>query len=161
MTVGYARQQTIALEHASPEQTLAWGLTTTARRLAAVQAEGTPREEILDAVRLNWRLWTIIQAEQSDPENATPKQIRESLLNLSNYVDKRSLEMLAKPDRSKLEILININRNIAAGLLGTDLTPEQRRERERQTGRVPPDAQLAPELSVASPASSSAFTGTV
>ncbi len=132
MSIGYAKQQTMALENASPEHTLAWGLTTTARKMAAVQ-KGTPtRDEILDAVRLNWRLWTIIQVEQADPDCATPKNIREGLLNLANFVDKRSLDLLAEPDSTKLEVLININRNIAAGLLGTDLPPEQRAERDRQ-----------------------------
>ena len=132
MKTGYAKQQTMALEHASPEQTLAWGLTTAARRMADVMAPDTPREKMLDAVRLNWRLWTIIQAEQADPDCQTPRSIREGLLNLSNFVDKRSVDLLAVPTAEKLEVLININRNIAAGLLGTDLTPEQRAERERQ-----------------------------
>ena len=133
MKTGYAKQQTMALEHASPEQTLAWGLTTAARKLADVMAPGTPRETMLDAVRINWRLWTIIQAEQADPDCQTPRGIREGLLNLSNFVDKRSVDLLAQPTADKIEVLININRNIAAGLLGTDLTPEQRAERDRQS----------------------------
>jgi flagellar protein FlaF len=130
-TVGYAKQQTLALETASPQETLAWGLTTTARKLSQVKVGISTREAILEAVRLNWRLWTIVQAEQSDPECTTPREIREGLLNLSNFVDKRSLEILATPDQEKIDILISINRNIAAGLLGLDLTPEQRAERER------------------------------
>jgi flagellar biosynthesis activator protein FlaF len=131
MKTGYAKQQTMAMEHASPEQTLAWGLTTTARKMQAVTVPDTPREQVLDAVRLNWRLWTIIQAEQADPDCQTPRSIREGLLNLSNFVDKRSVDLLASPTPEKLEVLININRNIAAGLLGTDLTPEQKAERDR------------------------------
>ena len=130
-TVGYAKQQTLALETASPQETLAWGLTTTARKLSQVRVESSSRDLVLEAVRLNWRLWTIIQAEQSDPECPSPREIREGLLNLSNFVDKRSLEILANPDQEKIDTLISINRNIAAGLLGLDLTPEQRAERER------------------------------
>ena len=130
-TVGYAKQQTLALETASPQETLAWGLTTTARKVSQVRVESSSRDLVLEAVRLNWRLWTIIQAEQSDPECPSPREIREGLLNLSNFVDKRSLEILANPDQEKIDTLISINRNIAAGLLGLDLTPEQRAERER------------------------------
>ena len=130
-TVGYAKQQTLALETASPQETLAWGLTTTARKFSQVRVESSSRDLVLEAVRLNWRLWTIIQAEQSDPECPSPREIREGLLNLSNFVDKRSLEILANPDQEKIDTLISINRNIAAGLLGLDLTPEQRAERER------------------------------
>jgi len=132
MTTGYAKQQTMALENASPEQTLAWGLTTAARKMAAACDPGTTREQILDAVRLNWRLWTIIQAEQADPDCATPKNIREGLLNLANFIDKRSIDLLAYPSAEKLQPLIGINRNIAAGLLGTDLPPEARADRERR-----------------------------
>ena len=130
-TVGYAKQHTLALETASPQETLAWGLTTTARKLSKVKEDHTPRDAVMEAVRLNWRLWTIIQAEQSDPECTSPREIREALLNLSNFVDKRSLELLTSPDHEKLDVLISINRNIAAGLLGVDLTPEQREERAK------------------------------
>jgi flagellar protein FlaF len=132
---GYARQQTLAMENGSPQQTLAWGLTTTARKMAAAQDVNT-RDAILDAVRLNWRLWTIIQAEQSDPECTTPREIRESMLNLANFVDKRSIDILATPEKEKLDVLVSINRNIAAGLLGSDLTPEQRAERQASQVRV-------------------------
>jgi flagellar protein FlaF len=135
MSTGYAKQQTIALESANPQETLAWGLTTTARKLQEARAPGTTRDQVLEAVRLNWRLWTIIQAEQSDPDCQTPKNIREGLLNLANFVDKRSLGLLASADQEQLEILISVNRNIAAGLLGTDLTPEQRAERDREYAR--------------------------
>jgi len=139
MKSGYGRQTTIALEHASPEQTLAWGLTTTARRMADAQRPETTRDQLLDAVRLNWKLWTIIQAEQSAPECMTEKSVREGLLNLSNFVDKRSVDILAKPESEKLDVLISINRNIAAGLLGTDLTPEQRAEKERAAAAAQAD----------------------
>jgi flagellar biosynthesis activator protein FlaF len=136
MTTGYARQQTAALEQASPEQTLAWGLTTTARKMAEARDSGAPEATLLDAVRLNWRLWTIIQAEQADPDCQTPKQIRESLLSLSNFVDKHTIGIIAHPDAAKVDTLININRQIAAGLLGTDLTPEQRAERDRERAKL-------------------------
>ncbi len=130
---GYAKQQVLAMENASPQQTLAWGLTTTARKLAAAMEPNVGKDAFLDAVRLNWRLWTIIQAEQSDPDCTTERSIRESLLNLANFIDKRTIDILARPAPEKLEILISINRNIAAGLLGIDQTPEQKAEREKQS----------------------------
>jgi flagellar protein FlaF len=142
MTTGYAKQQTMALEHADPQQTLAWGLTTTARKMQAARSPDADRDAVLEAVRLNWRLWTIIQAEQSDPDSLTPRNIREGLLNLANFVDKRSIALLASADKNELEILINVNRNIAAGLLGTDLTPEERAERDRR------NAQQAAQMSL-------------
>jgi flagellar protein FlaF len=145
MMMGYAKQQTMAMENASPEQTLAWGLTTTARKMAAACDPGATRDQILDAVRLNWRLWTIIQAEQADPDCATAKAIREGLLNLANFIDKRSIDLLAYPSAEKLQPLISINRNIAAGLLGTDLPPEARADRERR------QAQQQSEMTLVKP----------
>ena len=135
MTTGYAKQQTAALETADPQQTLAWGLTTTARKMQEARSPKSTRNDVLEAIRLNWRLWTIIQAEQSDPASLTPRNIREGLLNLANFIDKRSIALLASADKNELEILIGINRNIAAGLLGTDLTPEQRIERDRRNAQ--------------------------
>ncbi|HVJ56101.1 MAG TPA: flagellar biosynthesis regulator FlaF [Aliidongia sp.] len=132
MNTGYAKQQTMALENADPQQTLAWGLTTTARKMQEARRADATRDQVLEAVRLNWRLWTIIQAEQSDPDSPNPRNIREGLLNLANFIDKRSIALLANADKAELEVLININRNIAAGLLGTDLTPEERAERDRR-----------------------------
>jgi len=135
MTTGYAKQQALALEHADPQQTLAWGLTTTARKMQEARSPKSTRNDVLEAVRLNWRLWTIIQAEQSDPDSLNARNIREGLLNLANFIDKRSIALLASADKNELEVLININRNIAAGLAGTDLTPEQRAERDRKTAQ--------------------------
>ena len=49
-TVGYAKQQTLALETASPQETLAWGLTTTARKLSQVRVESSSSDR-RDALR--------------------------------------------------------------------------------------------------------------
>ena len=69
-------------------------------------------------MRLNWRLWTIIQAELLEPECQVPQEIRQNLLNLSNFIDKRSVELISKPHPDKIGVLVNINRHIGAGLLG-------------------------------------------
>jgi flagellar protein FlaF len=45
-----------------------------------------------------------------------PKNLREDILNLSIFIDKRLFEVLAFPDPEKLAIVIDINFNIAAGL---------------------------------------------
>ncbi|MFA5082610.1 MAG: flagellar biosynthesis regulator FlaF [Hydrogenophilaceae bacterium] len=76
-------------------------------------------EELLDeALRYNQRLWTLFQAELTEAENPLPTEIKNNLLSLSAFVDKRSFDMLAYPELGKLDILIAINQNIAAGLRG-------------------------------------------
>ena len=101
----------------SPRETEGRALLEAARRLLAVQEKPEDREAFLTNVRLNWRLWTIFQAELTTPDNQMPIEIRQNMLNLCNFVDKRTVEILADPKPALLTVLININRNIAAGLL--------------------------------------------
>ncbi|MBV9862953.1 MAG: flagellar biosynthesis regulator FlaF [Alphaproteobacteria bacterium] len=112
----YAKQQEAALG-AAPQQAEAWALTTAARKLAEAKTSGQA-ETLLGAVRLNWRLWTIFQANLAGPECGVPDEIRINLLQLANFVDKRSVALLVDPDPQKVDVLININRQIASGLLG-------------------------------------------
>ena len=101
----------------SPRETEGRALLEAARRLAAVQEKPEDRDAFLENVRLNWRLWTIFQAELTSPDSQMPLEIRQNMLNLCNFVDKRTVEILADPKPEQLNVLININRNIAAGLL--------------------------------------------
>lgn len=94
-------------------------LSRSAMRLAAVRDdwEAADRDERLDeALRYNQRLWTLFQAELTDPNNPLPIELKRNLLSLSAFIDKRTFEVLSDPDPRKLDILIEINRNIAAGL---------------------------------------------
>jgi flagellar protein FlaF len=72
--------------------------------------------KLLDAVKFNQKVWSFFQAELSDPENPLPKNLREDILNLSIFVDKRLFEVMAYPSPEKLAIIIDIDFNIAAGL---------------------------------------------
>ncbi|MCM0081178.1 flagellar biosynthesis regulator FlaF [Geomonas sp. Red32] len=71
---------------------------------------------LLDAIKYNQRVWSFFQAELSEPSNPMPKKLREDILNLSLFLDKRLFEVMAYPDPAKLSIVIDINFNIAAGL---------------------------------------------
>lgn len=99
----------------NPRETEAWALTEAARRMADAQRRGA-EDDFLAAVRLNWRLWTIFQAEISSDECPLPIEMRENMLSLSNFVDKTTVDIIADPQTHKASILVSINRNIAAGL---------------------------------------------
>jgi flagellar protein FlaF len=73
-------------------------------------------DRLFEALRINSFLWSIFQAEISAEGNPLPKQLREDLLTLSFFVDKRTREVMCFPEPEKLNALININLNIAAGL---------------------------------------------
>lgn len=73
-------------------------------------------QKFLEAIKFNQKVWSFFQAELSDPENPLPKKLREDILNLSIFIDKRLFEVMAYPEPEKLAIVIDINFNIAAGL---------------------------------------------
>ena len=114
----------------APRETEGRALLEAARRMAEAQGDPVDNSTIREAARLNWRLWTIFQAELSAPDCPMPVEIRQNMLNLCNFVDKRVVDILAKPAPQKLDVLINVNRQIAAGLLAKPTTPETDRGAE-------------------------------
>lgn len=77
------------------------------------------RNERLDnALRHNQRIWTLFQTELLSEDHPLPLAVRQNLLSLSAFIDKRTYEVMAYPEPAKLDILIEINKNIAAGLRG-------------------------------------------
>ena len=72
-----------------------------------------------EALRFNQLVWSIFQSELAKTDNPLPKKIKEDLLNLSAFIDKRIFETKAYPESEKLTIMVNINMNIAAGLRGS------------------------------------------
>lgn len=79
--------------------------------------ESVSLEEIGDTIDYNRKLWTVFVGDTMDPEHPLPLEIKNNIANLGIYVFKRSLEFLGDSTPDKLNILININRNIAAGLM--------------------------------------------
>jgi flagellar biosynthesis activator protein FlaF len=69
-----------------------------------------------EALRTNQRVWSILQGELTIKDNPLPKQLKEDLLSLSIFIDKRTIQVMAHPVPEKIKILIEINLNIAAGL---------------------------------------------
>ena len=68
------------------------------------------------ALRYNQLLWSFFQAALVDPENPLPGNLKEDILRLSVFIDQRIFEILAYPAPEKLNIIIEINTNIAEGL---------------------------------------------
>jgi flagellar biosynthesis activator protein FlaF len=98
-------------------------LSRAAQKLAEIQNNwDTPdRDELLDeALRYNQQIWSIFQGELLKEDNPLPRQLREDILSLSAFIDRRIFELMASPDPDpeKLNVIININLNIAAGLRG-------------------------------------------
>jgi flagellar protein FlaF len=77
------------------------------------------KQRLDDALKYNQRIWSIFQVEMLKSENPLPDQIKNNILMLSRFIDKRIFDTMAFPEKQKLTILIKINQNIAAGLRGS------------------------------------------
>lgn len=118
-TEAYGRVQRSAL---TDRETEAAALMQSAAMLKHCQTNWSAPDRdthLHKALKYNRRLWSLFQVALADADNPLPKDIRENILRLSLYIDKRTFELMADPAPDKLDILININTNIAAGLKGT------------------------------------------
>ena len=103
----------------SPHETDAAVLEHAAQVLHAAQKlfvakELDNDEDFYLALNYNQRIWTVIQAYATE-ENPLPDQIKANLISLSIFVDQQTYKALSESDPTKLDALININRQIAAG----------------------------------------------
>jgi flagellar protein FlaF len=114
------------------------GKTTTSSRQLEAQALSRAAQRLEDgrdgtgpdgasqlhaALRHNLKLWTFFQAELVRPNHGMEMDLRKALLELSLFVDKHTYELLAAPERSRVQPLIDINRQLAAGLTVTIGSP--------------------------------------
>jgi flagellar protein FlaF len=103
----------------SGRETEARVLTEAAAKLRSCQKDWNSdnRKELLDdALNYNQRIWTIFQAELGKQDNPLPDHIKLDLLRLTKFIDKRIFEVMGSPSPEKIDIIIKINENIAAGL---------------------------------------------
>jgi flagellar biosynthesis activator protein FlaF len=73
-------------------------------------------KKLVKALKTNQSVWSIFQSELARPDNPLPVEIRKNILTLSLFIDKRIIQIMAKPEPEKLKSLIDINLNLAAGL---------------------------------------------
>lgn len=98
-------------------------LTKAARLLILCQEQWKEEghfQRLDEALIFNQKVWTIFQDELAKEDHPMPAELRANILKLSLMIDKRIVEVMgndSSPDR--LELIININNNIAAGLRGS------------------------------------------
>jgi flagellar protein FlaF len=74
------------------------------------------RPELYAALLFNRKLWTVFLSSVTGEDSQLPKPLREAIANLGIFVMKQTISIQDKPEASKLTVLININRELAAGL---------------------------------------------
>lgn len=109
----------VAIKTASPRELEADLLLSAAARLQAIRDSWDGNQSRLDAaLQYNRKLWSIFMTSATSPENALPAGVRQNVANLGIFVFNHTLTVLANPKPENLGTLININRQLAAGLLG-------------------------------------------
>lgn len=79
--------------------------------------EKVAREEIGDIMEYNQKLWIIFASDVGNAENQLPLEVKNNIASLGLFVFKRTQQFLIDTTPEKLSALIEINRNIASGLL--------------------------------------------
>ena len=71
-----------------------------------------------NALLYNRKLWSIFLRSVTSPESQLPVEIRQNVANLGVFVMSQTMVVMTNPQPEQLGSLININRELAAGLLG-------------------------------------------
>jgi flagellar protein FlaF len=112
----YART---AQQSSSPRDIEAQTLLMAARKLVEVQSDWKGADKRMHAaLTFNRRLWTIFMSDAESNDNPQPLEVRQKIINIAIFVMQRTLELQTDPSPEKIQPLIDINSNIAAGLAG-------------------------------------------
>jgi len=107
-------------------------LLKAAKAMADLQdawAESPGIDIIEDILQYNRQIWMMFYdaAIENDGGNR-PNDLRSNIVNLANFIFKREVEIMSDPQKEKFDVLININKEVAAGLMTKQTTTEQSAE---------------------------------
>jgi flagellar protein FlaF len=112
--------QAVAKQTSSPRALEADLLLKAAARLKTVQENwDKSRPDLSHALLYNRKLWTVFLTSVTNQQNPLPTAVRQNIANLGVYVMYETVACMSDPNADKrLTTLININRELAAGLRG-------------------------------------------
>lgn len=115
---GAAAYQTTAKTVETPREREAALLIKSAAALQSVRDNWPADTEVLKgALTFNRKLWTIFMTSVTRDDNALPALVRQNIANLGIYILNETREILLDPVApTRLDTLININRQLAQGL---------------------------------------------
>lgn len=103
----------------SPRDLEAHVLIKSAARLQAIKDNWDEKKDELDAALvINRKIWTVLVAAVTDDESQLPLDIKRNIVGLGMFIFNHTIALTAMNDvnPAKLQVLININREIASGL---------------------------------------------
>lgn len=94
-------------------------LLQAAARLQSVHDSWESNKALLgEALLYNRKLWSVFLSEMTDRSNPMPRNVRQNVANLGLFVMNHTVSVMHDPRPERLNSLIKINRELAAGLLG-------------------------------------------
>lgn len=115
----------MAQKTGNPRELEAQLLLRAAAKMKVVSEDAAAtREQIIDAIRYNRRLWTVFADTVSKSENPLPDVIKQNITSLALFIMRQSITAEAEPNAQRLAVLISINREIAAGLAASAAAAE-------------------------------------
>ena len=109
----------VANKIASPREMEADLLLTAASQLQSIRDGWDSKRSMLNAaLDHNRKLWALLVSSVTRPENPLPVDVRQNVANIGIFVLKQTMTTMANPHPEGLGPLININRELASGLLG-------------------------------------------
>jgi len=110
--------QTTAKQTANQSELEAHLLSKTAKDLKNIQTNWETGKSDLDRLLVyNRKLWSVFLDAVTREDSPLPREIRENVANLGIFVLSETLRIQTAPAPEKLEVLININRQVALGLM--------------------------------------------
>jgi flagellar protein FlaF len=117
----YARTAQVT---ASPRDIEAQALLKAARKLQDVVASLAESDAGLEeALLFNRKLWSIFVSDAMNDANPESIEIRQNIANIGIFVLSQCAALKLQPEASGFQSLIDINRNIAAGLSARGVAP--------------------------------------
>lgn len=75
-------------------------------------------DELDEALTYNRQIWMMfVDHAIGDKSEERPQDLRNNIANLGAFIFNRTIDILANPEKEKLNVLVEINHEIAAGLM--------------------------------------------
>ena len=109
--------QTVAKRTGNPRDLEANLLSRSATNLQRIRENWQLADaELPVALKFNRKLWNVFLNSAMRDDNPMPAPIRQNIANLGLFVLSHTMKVEVRPEPARLDVLININREVAAGL---------------------------------------------
>lgn len=111
---GYAAYGVAQTQHTDPRDVEYRLLAQVTSALMRARDNPTETKMRLEAALWNRNVWSALRVDLSSEENQLPQALRASLISVSIWIEKETMQVME--GTGDIDALIDINRNIMAGL---------------------------------------------